>query len=375
MQQQAIELCQQLMRCESVTPNDAGCQEIIKNFLQSLSFEFINLDKNGVSNLLAIYNPKPEQPLLLYVGHTDVVPTGDLNSWSHPPFAATIVNEELHGRGAADMKSSIAAILVAIKQAIETNTLNINIALAITSDEEGPAKCGCKHIAEYMQEQNIIANYCLVGEPSSTDMIGDTIKIGRRGSLHAELTFRGKQGHIAYPQLADNPIHKAAAPLDALAKHQWDNGNSEFPATSMQISNINAGCGAANVIPEILIANINFRFSPASTVDSLQREMINIIDNFTTDYTINWQTSAQPFYSAEGKLRQAITTAIEKECGFTPEYSTAGGTSDGRFFANDTIEIVELGVCNKTIHQIDEHIKLEELTKLAGIYYQCLIKL
>ena len=366
----ALELCQQLIRCQSLTPDDAGCQAIIKQQLNGLGFEFLSLDKNDVSNLLALRVIDPNKPLLLYVGHTDVVPTGDEKLWSYPPFAATISDDKLYGRGAADMKSSVAAFVLAVKEAITQDNINYNIGLAITSDEEGPAIDGCKHIAAYLQQKNININYCLVGEPSSDSKVGDTIKVGRRGSLHAKLTIIGKQGHIAYPEKAINPIHQSFAVLDALCQIEWDQGNDEFPPTSMQISNIHSGLGAKNVIPENLIADINFRFCPKSSVESLQQKLLQTLEQYNLRFEIEWQVSALPFASVAGKLRETAIAAIETATKHKPILSTAGGTSDGRFFAKPHTEIIELGVCNKTIHQIDEHINANDVYTLQAIYKQ-----
>jgi succinyl-diaminopimelate desuccinylase len=365
---ETLVLCQQLIRQKSITPHDAGCQNLIKDFLQDLNFNFIDLTKNAVSNLLALRIIDPNKPLLLFVGHTDVVPTGDEKLWAHPPFAAKIVGETLFGRGAADMKSSIAAFLTATKNAILNQQIAINLGLAITSDEEGPAIDGCKHIADYLQQNNIKVDYCLVGEPSSDKQLGDTIRVGRRGSLHARLEIHGKQGHIAYPEKACNPIHKSLRALQALTENIWDNGNEEFPATSMQISNINAGLGAKNVIPESIIIDINFRFCPESSIESLKSATHNILDQHNINYTTDWSTGAMPFHSKAGALRKAVTQSIQNVLGITCAANTAGGTSDGRFFASECTEIIEFGLINASIHQIDEQINIADLHKLHTIY-------
>ncbi len=367
-----LTLCQQLIRQQSITPHDAGCQNLIIDYLQNLEFEFIDLKKNMVSNLLALRIIDPSKPLLLFVGHTDVVPTGDEKLWSHPPFAAQIVGATLFGRGAADMKSSIAAYLTALKQTITNKQININLGLAITSDEEGLAVDGCQHIAAYLQQKNITVDYCLVGEPSSAQQLGDTIRVGRRGSLHARLEIHGKQGHIAYPEKADNPIHKSLRALQALTENTWDNGNEEFPATSMQISNIHAGLGAKNVIPESIIIDINFRFCPTSSIESLKSATQNILAKQGINYTIDWSIGAIPFYSTAGVLRKSVTKAIHNVLGITCTANTAGGTSDGRFFASANTEIIEFGPINATIHQIDEQINIADLHNLHTVYEEIL---
>ena len=368
----AVTLAQALIQKPSVTPDDHGCQAMIAKHLSDLGFKITDLGQNGVSNLWATHG---SGPCLVYVGHTDVVPTGPAQHWDHPPFAAHIVDRILYGRGAADMKSSIAAMLAAIERFLGQYQPLFSIALAITSDEEGPATDGCVRICEFIQKNNIPINWCLVGEPSSNERLGDIIKVGRRGSLHGHLTLKGQQGHVAYPHLAVNPIHQAPPVLQALCNTHWDDGCDDFPPTTMQISNIHAGTQALNVIPGEIKIDFNFRFGPTSTPKRLIQKTEDILKAANIPYEINWRTSAEAFITPCGALRDAIRQAVEKHTGIIPEASTSGGTSDGRFFAPLGCEIVELGVINKTIHQINEHTSIDDINALCDMYFDTLVNL
>lgn len=368
----AVTLTQALVQKPSVTPDDQGCQAMISKHLGDLGFKITDLSQNGVSNLWAKYG---NGPCLVYVGHTDVVPTGPKALWRHPPFAATISDGILYGRGAADMKSSIAAMITAIERFLSDHQPLFSIALAITSDEEGPATDGCVRICEYIQKNNIAIDWCLVGEPSSTERLGDIIKIGRRGSLHGHLTLKGKQGHVAYPHLAVNPIHQAPPVLQALCNTHWDNGCADFPPTTMQISNIHAGEQALNVVPGEIKIDFNFRFGATSTPERLMQKTEEILESANIPYEITWRTSAEAFITPSGALRDAICEAVRKHTGISPKATTTGGTSDGRFFAPLGCEIVELGVINKSIHQINEQAAIDDITALSDMYFDTLVNL
>lgn len=368
-----VELAQQLVRCESVTPNDAGCQKIIADRLKPLGFQNHNLRCDDVDNLWAV--TKGAGPLFVFAGHTDVVPTGPLENWSHPPFSAEIQNGKIYGRGTADMKSSIAAMIVAVERVMEKNSIKGRIGFLITSDEEGPAINGTVKVVEYLENNNVKIDWCVVGEPTSTDTLGDIIKNGRRGSLNGDLTVFGKQGHVAYPHLGENPLHQFAEALLALTKEQWDNGNEFFPATTFQVSNIHAGTGVTNVIPGELSVKFNFRFSTEVTADELKQRVTAILDGQKLNYNVDWNLSGNPFITGRGELVTATVDAIQKCCGTKAELSTSGGTSDGRFIAPTGAEVLELGPCNATIHQIDEHVTVAELDKLTDVYQQLLINL
>lgn len=367
-----IELTQQLIQQVSVTPEDADCQPMLAKRLEAVGFEITNLPFDDVKNLWAV--TPGTGPIFCFAGHTDVVPVGDESQWSYPPFAAQIHDGMLYGRGAADMKGSIAAMTVAVENVIKAKGLpnNARLAYLITSDEEGPAINGTVKVVNWLQENNIHLDYCLVGEPSSTKHVGDIIKNGRRGSLGATLTIHGKQGHVAYPHLAKNPIHLAAPALTEICAQQWDQGNDFFPATSFQISNINGGTGATNVIPGDLHIVCNFRFSTEVTAEQLQQRFEAILQKHDINYSIEWNLSGQPFLTAKGKLVESCVTAIEAGAGIETELSTSGGTSDGRFIAPMGTEVVELGPCNATIHQVDEHVSVEDLNTLTVIYQKLL---
>ena len=363
---ETIELAQQLVKCESVTPNDAGCQKIIADRLTPLGFKHTNLRFDDVDNLWAV--TEGSGPLFVFAGHTDVVPTGPVDKWTHPPFNAEIHNGLLYGRGTSDMKSSIAAMIVAVERLMEKSSINGRIGFLITSDEEGPAVNGTVKVIEYLKDNNIKIDWCVVGEPTSTDKLGDVIKNGRRGSLNGDLTVKGRQGHVAYPHLGDNPVHKFADSLAALTSEVWDTGNEFFPATTFQISNIHAGTGVTNVIPGEMSVKFNFRFSTEVTAEDLKQRVTGILDAHKLDYDLHWNLSGNPFITGRGELVNATVDAIQKVTGTTTELSTSGGTSDGRFIAPTGAEVLELGPCNATIHQIDEHVTVEELDTLTDVY-------
>ena len=384
LQAQTLALSLQLMREPSVTPTDYDCQNLLAERLAALGFscEFLYYGQKGatgrdaeVKNLWAIRKGCDDvnAPVLCFAGHTDVVPTGDTGKWTYPPFEPTIKDGVLYGRGAADMKTAIAAFTIAVENFVaKYPTHPGSIALLITADEEGPSVNGTVKVVETLQARNQPITYCLVGEPSSTQTLGDIIKNGRRGSLGGIVTVAGKQGHVAYPHLAINPIHYAMPALAELCSQTWDEGNAYFPATTMQISNINAGTGANNVIPATLTAEFNFRFSTETTDDQLMATTHAIFDKYFNDgkasYHIDWKLSGNPFLTPQGKLVGACQSAIKTVTGTDSALSTSGGTSDGRFIAPMGAEVVELGVKNATIHQIDECVDIEDLGKLTAIY-------
>ena len=389
-QQQTLDLSIALLERPSVTPDDDGCQDILSERLTKAGFncEFMYYgDRQAkgehaeVKNLWA--RRGKTDPVICFAGHTDVVPTGDEKNWTYPPFTPTIADGYLWARGAADMKTGIAAFTVAAERFVANHPEhNGSIAFLITSDEEGPSINGTVKVIETLQARQEKITYCLVGEPSSTDTLGDIIKNGRRGSLGAVLTVTGKQGHVAYPHLASNPIHAAMAALAELTAATWDNGNDYFPATSLQISNINGGTGVTNVIPETLEVVFNFRFSTETTEDELKAKTHAIFDkhfknshfkdshleNSKASYDIHWKLSGQPFLTPEGKLVSACQQAIKSVTDIETTLSTSGGTSDGRFIAPTGAQVVELGVRNATIHQVDEKVEVDDLGKLAQIY-------
>ena len=373
-----LELTKQLIAQASVTPDDADCQNIIAKRLSAIGFEIENLPFGEVLNLWATTpsNKNKPGPLFVFAGHTDVVPTGPEENWRFPPFEPTINNGQLYGRGTADMKSSVAAMVTACERFHEKHPqINGRIGFLITSDEEGPATNGTVKVIEHLTNQGIKIDWCLVGEPSSTNQMGDVVKNGRRGSLGAELKVKGKQGHVAYPHLAKNPIHAFAEAMNELTSKQWDNGNDHFPPTSFQISNINSGTGATNVIPADVDVVFNFRFSTETTSQALQQEVEAILNKYDFEYDLKWILSGQPFLTAEGKLLDAASNAIKKVVGIDTELSTAGGTSDGRFIAPTGAQVLELGPLNATIHQVDEHVDIKELDLLSEVYEQILIEL
>ena len=366
-----LEYAKELIRRPSVTPEDEGCQDWMIEKLEALGFQCETLWFEEVRNLWA--RRGSDGPLLVFAGHTDVVPTGDAGKWRFDPFEPTEDGDLLYGRGAADMKGSIAAMLVAVEDFIAAHPDHRgSLGFLITADEEGPSVNGTVKVVETLQEREEHIDYCLVGEPSSTDTVGDVIKNGRRGSLGGLLTVKGVQGHVAYPHLARNPVHEVAPALAELAAAEWDRGNDFFPATSFQISNINAGTGATNVIPGTCQVIFNFRFSTELT-DALLRERTEaVLDRHGLDYDLQWTLSGQPFLTDRGALVDAAVDAIRDVTGKETELSTAGGTSDGRFIAPTGSQVVELGPTNATIHKVDEHTSISELDTLTGIYQSIL---
>ncbi len=362
-----LELTKQLISRQSVTPEDDGCQQLMTDRLVKAGFNIQPLPFEDVDNFWAIRGESG--PILCFAGHTDVVPSGPESSWQSPPFEPTVKDGVLTGRGAADMKGSLAAMVVAVENYVASNPNHPGrIAFLITSDEEGIAANGTVKVVEWLKQQNTIPEYCLVGEPSSSEKCGDTIKNGRRGSLGCQLRVIGKQGHVAYPHLADNPIHNVAPALAELASTEWDRGNDFFPATSFQISNINGGTGATNVIPGELDIVFNFRFSTEVTEQQLRETTEAILNKYQLNYEIDWHLSGQPFLTAEGELVDAAVSAVKQVTGLDTLLSTAGGTSDGRFIAPMGTQVVELGPVNATIHQINECVAVADLDQLTAIY-------
>jgi succinyl-diaminopimelate desuccinylase len=369
-----LELAKTLIARPSVTPEDAGCLDLIADRLAPLGFTCERIDSNGVSNLWA--RRGTASPLFCFAGHTDVVPTGPVEQWVSNPFEPTIRDGTLYGRGASDMKTSIAAFVVAVESfAAKHPDHSGSIALMLTSDEEGPATDGTVKVIEALRERREHPDYCLVGEPTSNKRTGDMIKNGRRGSLSGRLVVKGVQGHVAYPHLAKNPVHEVAAAIAELAGTEWDRGNEYFPPTTWQISNINAGTGANNVIPGEAHIRFNFRFSTASTVEALQTRVHGILDRQGVTYDLDWSYDGRPYLTGRGDLVEAVARAIRKETGIETELSTTGGTSDGRFIADICPQVVEFGPTNATIHKINECITLEDLEPLPRIYEQILVEL
>ncbi|SDB91135.1 succinyl-diaminopimelate desuccinylase [Acinetobacter boissieri] len=366
----SIELLQQ----PSVTPNDHTCQQIIAKRLEKHNFHIENMRFEDVDNIWA--RRGTTGPVFCFAGHTDVVPTGNVDAWTSAPFNPDIRDGKLYGRGSADMKTAIAAMITATERFVSKYPDHKgSIAYLITSDEEGPAKNGTVKVIETLEKRHEKIDWCLVGEPSSTDRLGDIVKNGRRGSLNAKITIQGKQGHVAYPHLAKNPIHLATSAIDTLCKTTWDQGNEYFPATSFQISNIAAGTGATNVIPDVLDITCNFRYCTEVTADELKARVVDILNANQLDYHIEWNLSGQPFITPVGDLVKATQHAIQKVCGYKTTLSTSGGTSDGRFIAPTGAQVIELGVLNATIHQVNEHVNIADLEPLSAIYEEMLVQL
>jgi len=369
-----LELSLQLLRQPSVTPIDHTCQTIMADRLSAIGFNIENMRFEDVDNLWA--RRGTASPVFCFAGHTDVVPTGHLDAWESDPFLPEIRDGKLYGRGSADMKTALAAMVVASERFVKNHPNHKgSIAFLITSDEEGPSINGTVKVVETLEARNEKMTWCLVGEPSSTDTLGDIVKNGRRGSLNAVLTVKGKQGHVAYPHLAINPIHTASKALSELCDTVWDNGNEYFPATSFQISNIQAGTGATNVVPGNMTVTFNFRYSTEVTADQLKRRVVEILNLHNVEYDIEWTLSGLPFLTPVGELVNAAQTAIKNVTGTETKLSTSGGTSDGRFIAPTGAQVLELGVLNATIHQINEHVNIDELEPLAEIYEQILVEL
>ena len=369
-----LQLARELIARRSVTPEDGGCQEFLAARLARVGFALEPVRRGEVTNLWA--RRGDARPLLCFVGHTDVVPTGPIEKWASDPFVPTERAGKLFGRGAADMKTSIAAFVVAVEQFVAKHPSHKgSIALLITSDEEGPAVDGTSKVVELLKSRGEGIDYCLVGEPTCVSRLGDTIKNGRRGSLSGTLRVRGVQGHVAYPHLAKNPVHLAAPALTELAATEWDRGNEHFPSTTWQISNIHGGTGAANVIPGEVEILFNFRFSTASSPEGLKRRVHSILDSHGLDYELEWSLSGSPYLTPRGTLVETLSAAIRDVTGATPEVSTTGGTSDGRFVAELCPEVVEFGPVNASIHKLNENVDLSAIESLREIYQGLLKRL
>ena len=369
----ALQLAEALIARPSVTPDDAGCQELLKARLAPLGFECETLvcgpERHRVTNLLAIRRGSRPGPTLAFAGHTDVVPTGPLAQWTSDPFVPSHRGGMLYGRGAADMKSSIAAMVVAAEAFVAATPDHAGaIALLITSDEEGPSVDGTLRLVELLKTRGEKLDMCIVGEPTSVDALGDMIKNGRRGTLSGKLRVIGVQGHVAYPQLARNPIHQFAPALAELTGTTWDAGNAHFPPTTFQVSNIHAGTGVGNVIPGDVVVDFNLRFSTESTADGLKARIQALLERHGLEHELAWTLGGQPFLTAPGSLTEAVSAAIDAECGRRPVLSTTGGTSDGRFIATICPQVIELGPRNASIHKIDEHVEAADIDRLANIY-------
>jgi succinyl-diaminopimelate desuccinylase len=366
-----LALTEELISLSSVTPDDKGCQQRLIELLAPLGFRCETVESGNVTNLWA--RKGTQQPLIVFAGHTDVVPTGPVGQWHSDPFVPTHRDGKLYGRGAADMKTSIAAMVVAVEEFTAAHPSHKgSIGFLITSDEEGPATDGTVVVCNKLKERGEQLDYCIVGEPTSTQLLGDMIKNGRRGTMSGKLTVKGVQGHIAYPQLAKNPIHLAAPALAELVAEKWDDGNEYYLPTSWQMSNIHGGTGASNVIPGELVIDFNFRFSTASTVEGLQRRVHAILDKYGFGYDLKWTVGGLPFLTPRGNLSDAISEAIKAETGLNTELSTTGGTSDGRFIAQICPQVIEFGPPNGSIHKIDEHIEVRFIDPLKNIYRRTL---
>lgn len=361
-----IQLAKDLISRPSISPDDQGCQVLLTERLKKIGF---TIESMPFGNTLNFWAHRGSGVTLAFAGHTDVVPAGNNANWQTPPFTPTIINQHLYGRGAADMKGSVAAMVVAAERFVEKHPDHQGrLAFLITSDEEADAHDGTVKVVEALMQRNEKVDYCLVGEPSSQSKLGDIIKNGRRGSITADLTVLGTQGHVAYPHLADNPVHRATAFLQELTTTTWDNGNAFFPATTMQIANIHAGTGASNVIPGELFVQFNFRFSTELTDVVIRDRVTEMLSRYGLEYKIEWSLSGQPFLTDKGELVSATLQAIQELTGRTAELSTSGGTSDGRFIAQMGTQVIELGPLNATIHKVDECVSVEDLQQLALIY-------
>ncbi|HYB65137.1 MAG TPA: succinyl-diaminopimelate desuccinylase [Steroidobacteraceae bacterium] len=371
---QALELAENLIARRSVTPADEGCQQLIGERLAALGFQVEPLRFGNVDNLWA--RRGTAQPLFCFAGHTDVVPTGPLEEWRSDPFVPTLRDGLLYGRGAADMKTGLAAMVTATEEFVRSHPRHRgSIAFLITSDEEGPSVDGTKRVTEALAARGERIDWCVVGEPSSEATIGDTIKVGRRGSLSGRLTVHGVQGHVAYPQLAENPVHTLAPALAELTRHVWDQGTEHFQPTTFQVSNLNAGTGAPNVIPGELKARFNLRYSPVQTLERLKSQVEEILRKHGVRYTIEWYVSGEPFYTPPGVLSDAVGEAVAQVTGARPRLSTGGGTSDGRFIAPLGAQVVELGVVNASIHKVNECVRVADVDALERMYLNVLRKL
>lgn len=378
---EVIELAKALISRPSITPEDAGCQTLIKERLAKLGFNNETMVFHDTTNLWSRRNGNSDNhsdgPVFCFAGHTDVVPPGNLELWNTPPFEPTIIDGILYGRGTADMKGSLAAMIVATERFVEDYPkYHGAITYLITSDEEGPFINGTTKVIDALEARNEKITYCIVGEPSSTNHVGDVIKNGRRGSISADVDIKGKQGHVAYPEHVKNPIHQAMPALTQLSQTHWDHGNDYFPATSFQLSNINAGTGATNVVPGHLTALFNLRYSTELTDQIIVEQVESILDKHQLDYDIKWTFNGKPFLTElgqeKGDFLTSVSDAVSSVTGISPELSTSGGTSDGRFIAPTGAKVIELGPCNATIHQVNESVSCDDLDKLCDIYYACL---
>ena len=370
-----IELLQNLVQIKSISPKDMGCFDLIEKELQDLNFKIERINYQNVENLYATIGTSGK--LFCFLGHTDVVPTGPEDKWKYPPFSATIEGDLLYGRGTADMKAPVAAFVESAKEFLNsTEELNFRLAILLTSNEEGTSKDGfIDKIIDKMIQDNEIIDFCLVGEPTSSEKVADCVRVGRRGSLGGNLKIYGKQGHIAYPEKVINPILLSGDLISKLNNKIWDNGNISFDPTSFQISNIKSGTGAHNVVPGELELTFNFRFSPESSEESLKDDFESILNDLNLNWDLNWDLNGNPYYTEENFFKDIVSNSIKEITGYTPELNAKGGTSDGRFVAKMNSEIIELGPVNKSIHQIDEHVKISELWTLKDIYKKILSNL
>ncbi|MEE3608616.1 succinyl-diaminopimelate desuccinylase [Avibacterium paragallinarum] len=374
MKNSILTLAQQLIQRPSISPDDQGCQQLIAERLEKLGFHIEWLPFNDTLNLWATHGSA--RPVVAFAGHTDVVPVGDESQWQYPPFSAKIVDDMLYGRGAADMKGSLAAMVVAAENYVKANPNHAGtIALLITSDEEAAAKDGTVRVVETLMARGEAIDYCLVGEPSSAKILGDVVKNGRRGSITGNLYIQGVQGHVAYPHLADNPVHKSIDFLKELTTYQWDQGNEFFPPTSLQIANIQAGTGSNNVIPGELYVQFNLRYCTEVTDEVIKQTVEQMLKKYQLDYRIEWNLSGKPFLTKPGKLVNAVVDSLKKIAKITPALETGGGTSDGRFIALMGAEVVELGPLNATIHKVNECVSCQDLVTLGDVYQQMLVNL
>ncbi|PKH07873.1 succinyl-diaminopimelate desuccinylase [Moritella sp. Urea-trap-13] len=369
-----LQLAKDLLSRESVTPEDAGCQQMMITRLEELGFTIETMVFEDTTNLWA--RRGTTAPVFCFAGHTDVVPVGKIEDWDTDPFVPTVIDGYLHGRGAADMKGSIASFLVAVENFVKAHPDHQgSVALLITSDEEGPFINGTTRVIDTLEARNEKIDWCIVGEPSSTNKVGDIVKNGRRGSLTGDIVVKGIQGHVAYPHLAENPIHKLAPALSELSQVVWDQGNDYFPATTLQITDIRSGAGASNIVPGEATCQFNLRYSTELTADLIKYRIEAIFEKYGLNYQISWIHSGQPFLTEPGNLLNAISDSIESVCGYATELSTSGGTSDGRFIAPTGAQVVELGPVNATIHKVNECVKISDIEQLAEIYEQTLVKL
>ena len=374
MNDNTIKILEKLIMFKSVTPNDAGCQEFISDFLKNIGFSITVRKYGEVNNLIARYGS--EEPVFAFVGHTDVVPAGNINDWESDPFVLTNINEKLYGRGTSDMKGSIACMMVAANDFINKNkNFKGSIIFILTSDEEGPAKDGIKRLIDEKDLSDHHIDMCLVGEPSSLKNVGDTIKNGRRGSLSAKLVVKGVQGHIAYPQNAQNPIHNFSPVLQKLITEKYDKGNKHFPPTSFQVSNLNSGIGPTNIIPGILTMDFNFRYSTETNAEKLKSTVLNILNSFDLNYEIQWDHSGEPYLTENSDFLKCCEGAIKNTLSMDPQISTDGGTSDGRFMAKICDQVIEFGLINSSIHKVNEHTTEKDIINLTKIYNEILKKI